>query len=77
MLLPGIKLVALSQLEQLNPNMTTAATLGIDPLFHDPVEFLSTDARVALSYKRARLLMHEHGMKPLLISHMWLTTMFS
>ena len=42
--------------------MTTAATIGIDPLFHDAVEFLSTDARVALSYKRARLLLHEYGL---------------
>ncbi|RPD57016.1 hypothetical protein L226DRAFT_491028 [Lentinus tigrinus ALCF2SS1-7] len=42
--------------------MTTAATLGIHPLFHDAVEHLSTDARVALSYKRARLLMHEYDL---------------
>ncbi len=42
-------------------DMNSAATIGIDPLFHEPVELLSTDARVALSYKRARLLMHEYG----------------
>ncbi|RDX54761.1 hypothetical protein OH76DRAFT_1398153 [Lentinus brumalis] len=41
--------------------MTSAATTGVDPLFHEPVELLSTDARVALSYKRARLLMHEYA----------------
>ncbi|TFK91638.1 acyl-CoA dehydrogenase NM domain-like protein [Polyporus arcularius HHB13444] len=35
--------------------------MSIDPLFHEPVELLSTDARVALSYKRARLLMHEYA----------------
>ncbi|KAI0702044.1 hypothetical protein C8T65DRAFT_579364 [Cerioporus squamosus] len=42
--------------------MTSAATIGIDPLFHEPVELLSADARVALSYKRARLLMHEYAL---------------
>ncbi|KAI0702040.1 acyl-CoA oxidase [Cerioporus squamosus] len=40
--------------------MTSATTIGIDPLFHEPVELLSTDERVALSYKPARLLMHEY-----------------
>ena len=45
-----------------NAIMATAIlTLEIDPLFHEPVEFLTTDERVALSYKRARLLMHEYG----------------
>ncbi|RPD78882.1 hypothetical protein L226DRAFT_543141 [Lentinus tigrinus ALCF2SS1-7] len=42
--------------------MTAAAGTGIDSLFHEPVELMSTDARVALSYKRARLLMHEYAL---------------
>ena len=41
--------------------MASATNLEIDPLFHDAVELVSTDARVALSYKRARLLMNEYG----------------
>ena len=45
---------------------STTTNSQTDPLFHDAVELVSTDARVALSYKRAKLLMNEHGSSSLL-----------